>query len=132
MSESIEYGGYDPKKVGLLIGIIAIAIIILTALFGLFDIKYDFPKIEFPKTENTESQQQEIDFVQQNTDQKLKLINENYIIYLDRGISADDIVDIQTMPCSLFGQNMTSEDPKYIEILQQRSNECLMEQEGLQ
>lgn len=108
MSETTEYVT-DYKK----IGIIAIACGIgLGVLFFTLGQNISFPTL--PMQDQPEQ-------LTEKTDQ----IKQEYKKYLDLGISTDDILDFQSMPCSIFDTpEMLSTDTKYTSIIEQKKIEC--------
>jgi len=122
MSEDYEEV-YDRTKVfALIIGLVSIGVLIV------FFLTVDFEQIKIPQIEIPEIQLQEQTRSEPIPDQLepgKDVIKDDYFKYLDFGISIDDIVDIQSMPCSVFSANDTlSTDSKYQNIFDQRRLEC--------
>jgi len=108
---------YDRTKVfALIIGLVSVGVLIV------FFLTVDFEQITIPEIqfqEQTESQ------IPVQLEPGKDVIKDDYFKYIDFGISIDDIVDIQSMPCSTFGQNDSlSTDSKYQNIFDQRRLEC--------
>lgn len=102
---------YDFKKIGIVIGVIGIVAIIVIFFAGLFTetLSEFMPVIELP-------------VLPELTDLDIK---PNYRKFLDFGISADDIKDIQNMDCISFeNEALISKDPKYTMIFEERRSEC--------
>ena len=125
MSEEYEEV-YDFKKIIIVGGIIAL-VVILSALvfisintdwFESFENWLEFPNpiLDFPEFIP------KIELPTMNQDEDIK---PNYRKFLDFGISADDIKDIQNMECITFeNEALISKDPKYTMIFEERRSEC--------
>ena len=121
MSEEYEEV-YDRTKVfALIIGLVSVGVLVV------FFLTVDFEQIKIPEIQIPEIQ------LQEQTESQIPVqlepgkdvIKDDYFKYIDFGISIDDIVDIQSMPCSAFEQNDTlSTDNKYQNIFDQRRLEC--------
>ncbi len=116
MSEEYEEV-YDRTKVfALIIGLVSAGVLVV------FFLTVDFEQIKFPEIqleEQTESQ------IPVQLEPGKDVIKDDYFKFIDFGISLDDIVDIQSMPCSVFSNNDTlSTDSKYQNIFDQRRLEC--------
>lgn len=129
MSEEYELV-FDYKKIALLIiGIMAVMLVVFIIISGelpsfLSEIKIPeiaLPEIELPVQSTQPTTQEQIP--QPEPPEQMK---GEYQQYLGFGLSEDDIIDIQSMNCSLFSQgNATmSEDPKFTLIFEQRKAEC--------
>lgn len=100
----------DYKKIGL----IAIICGIIFSIFFIV-ISGSLPILSSPIAEN---QPQELT---EKTDQ----IKPEYQKYLELGISKDDVLDFQTMSCSVFNTpELLSTDTKYTSIIEQKKIEC--------
>lgn len=118
----VEYeDGYDLKKIG------AIAIIVI----GLAFISFYFV---YPENYSWVNLSNISEFLWQNMDSGSILedkVNENiktdYTKYLEFGITEDDVIDIQSLDCSMFlesNKHLMPNDTKYDAILEQRRAEC--------
>lgn len=112
MSEEVEV--YDRTKVfALIIGLVSAGVLIY-----FFTMVIDFNEIGFNEV------QLEVPIILEPGKDGIK---DDYIKFLDFGISGDDIVDIQSTPCEIFSGNQSSllsADNKYKVIFDQRRNEC--------
>jgi len=137
MAEEEYEDAFDFKKIGAIAVGIIIAVVAATILLGI--IKVDIPtipEIELPEinieTEQPSQQQQQQPETVVPTpespiievEDKRDLIKPEYEKYIDFGITIDDIVDIQFMPCLSFEEGNFSQESKYIEIFKQRRSEC--------
>lgn len=134
MAEEVEYEeGYDLKKIGALALGIILVVIVVSMFFGLIEIpEITIPEIqtEQPNTEPETIQEQPpapispVIVVPEDIENKRELIKPEYEKYLNFGLSADDIVDIQFLSCEILETEDVSEDPKYTQIFNQRLSEC--------
>lgn len=118
--ETIEYEEVvDFKKIGLIVTILILGSIITAVyIFGM-----DFPNIDLTQPKN-ESVQQPI--TEGDTQSQIDpRIRNDYKKYIEFGLSQDDILNIQELPCEAFEtpENF-SQEPKYELIFQQRQSEC--------
>jgi len=102
----------DYKKI---IGITVVAVVVgIIGVYAVFGWPSDF---ELP---DLKSSMEEI----RNTEKTTNVRNE-YKQYFDKGITEDDILDIQDLDCMMFeDEDLISKDPKYTEIFNQRRAEC--------
>lgn len=100
----------DYKKIGLVIGLVVCVAIILFLFLA-------SKPFEFPET--SMSQEQQLEQI------KPQPVREEYQKFIDLGLSIDDIIDFQEMPCETFNTpEMISTDPKYTAIIEQRRSDC--------
>lgn len=117
MSEEYEEVFDRTKVFALIIGLVSVGVLIVFFLTVDFE-QIKIPEIQIPITE-TETQ------IPVQLEPGKDVIKDEYFKYIDFGISLDDIVDIQSMPCSVFSGNDTlSTDSKYQNIFDQRRLEC--------
>lgn len=102
----------DYKKILIVSGIIGGIIAVGLSLYSLDDFGMLIPDFS-EKQEPTELEKQ------------LSMIQEEYKKFIDLGISADDVLNFQEMPCETFNTpEMISTDPKYTAIIEQRRSDC--------
>ena len=110
----------DYKKIFLVAGIIVVGVIVFALVNPLkfestFDIK--IPEI-IPENSFFEGEPK-IDT------EKTSQIKPEYLKYLDLGLTYDDILDFQDLPCSTFDTpEIISTDSKYTAIIEQRKIDC--------
>lgn len=129
MSEDYEEV-YDRTKVfALIIGLVSVGVLVV--FFLTVDLEQIvLPEIEIPKIEIPVIQLQEQTITEPQIPDEIEpgkdAIKDDYFKYLDFGLSMDDIVDIQSMPCSVFSSsnNTLSTEGKYQNIFDQRRLEC--------
>lgn len=115
--DTIEYEEYevvDFKKIGLFATMIVLGGILVAVYIG----GVDFPTIDLPEKTVFNANEQ-------NTHVQDQRINSEYRKYIDLGISEDDILNIQELPCEAFeSPENLSTDPKYELIFNQRQSDC--------
>ncbi len=121
MSEEYEEV-YDFKKIIIIGGIIALVVILSAWVFISINfeswLEFPNPILDFPEF----LPEIELPDLPELTDLDIK---PNYRKFLDFGISADDIQDIQNMDCISFeNEALISTDPKYTMIFEERRSEC--------
>ena len=123
MSEEYEEVFDRTKVFALIIGLVSVAVLIV------FFLTVDFEQIKIPEIEipieipEIEIQEQP---VQQTTTENIK---PEYQKYIEFGLTEDDIIDIQSMLCGFFDDEINngtelSTDSKYQNIFDQRRLEC--------
>jgi len=119
LSEEYEEVFDRTKVFALIIGLVSVGVLIV------FFLTVDFEQIKIPEIPEIQLQEQTIIKPPVQLEPGKDVIKDDYFKYIDFGISIDDIVDIQSMPCESFGQNGTlSTDSKYQNIFDQRRLEC--------
>ena len=94
----------------------------------MFFLTVDFEQIQIPEIQIPvmEIQEQPVIEQEQTTTENIK---PEYQKYIEFGLTEDDIIDIQSMPCSFFDVSVNngtelSTDSKYQNIFDQRRLEC--------
>jgi len=115
--DTVEYEEVvDFKKIGL----IATILILGSIIIAVYVLGMDFPTIEIPEINSNEQIEPETETIQADP-----RIRDEYKKYIDFGLSEDDILNIQELPCEAFETKENfSQDPKYGMIFQQRESEC--------
>ena len=103
----------DYKKIGLIGLVIGVAILlIMLFIMPIF-------------TQNIAPKEIEKIVEQPEQNQIRPEIKPQYQKFIDLGITEDDVVDFQEMPCEIFDTpEKISPDPKYTAIIEQRKSEC--------
>lgn len=103
----------DYKKIGLVVGIIAVAGII--GYFFLTGYSLELPNIPGTNFEIPEMVPNQLDQVKPQ-----------YEKFIDFGLSEDDILDFQNLPCDVLHNQpeLISQEPKFEAIKTQREIEC--------
>lgn len=101
----------DYKKIGIIaiicIGFAGLIFIVLSPILSIQLPQLNLPQIQEDQTEKTDQ------------------IKPEYQKYLELGISKDDVLDFQTMSCSVFNTpELLSTDTKYTSIIEQKKIEC--------
>jgi len=129
LSEEYEEVFDRTKVFALIIGIVSVGVLIV--FFMTVDLEQIvIPEIVIPEIEIPEIQLQEQTITEPQIPDELEpgkdVIKDEYLKYLDFGLSMDDIVDIQSMSCSVFSSSndTLSTDNKYQNIFDQRRLEC--------
>lgn len=101
----------DYKKIFIIAGIIVAGIAVLALLNPIQNIT--LPELIFNPQE------------EKQVTEKTIPIKQEYEKYLDLGISYDDVLDFQDLPCQIFDTpEMISPDSRFTAIIEQRKIDC--------
>jgi hypothetical protein len=123
LSEEYEEVFDRTKVFALIIGLASVAVLIV------FFLTVDFEQIQIPEIQ-IPIEIPEIEIQEQPVEQtRTENIKPEYQKYIEFGLTEDDIIDIQSMPCGFFDDTISngtelSTDNKYETIFDQKRTEC--------